>query len=177
MKKYINILTLVLPILFFTNCTESDDEFFAVKSVTANNLIDVNASGNVLNISCNIDRMLAVGNEYPLDLFTTTNSRKFFFNYSIQKKNTSGNWDYFIPENVSATIGENLIGSYISGVQVLDMLDTTYEYDTDITLEPGQYRILVDPKIVSANSQNVVTVIINSTVIGGVGNSLEFTVI
>ena len=82
----------------------------------------------------------------------------------------------FIPENVNAILGENLFGSYISGVQHLDGSDTTYEYDTDITLDPGQYRVIFDPKIISANSENAVTIIINTTVIGAPGDSLEFTV-
>ncbi|MCD8519125.1 MAG: hypothetical protein LRY32_06415 [Flavobacterium sp.] len=47
---------------------------------------------------------------------------------------------------------------YISGITVLDALDTTYEYETNITLTPGQYRIIVDPEIVTLNAQNAVMV-------------------
>lgn len=176
MKKYIHYFTVALITLVFTGCTESDDEFFATKSITSNGHIEVSVSGNILNVSSSFDRLLDQNTTSPLDLYLTTTSRKFFFNYSTQKRNTSGNWEYFIPENITATVGENLFGSYISGLQHLDALDTTYEYDTNITLDPGQYRIVIDPKIVSANSQDGVTIIINTTVIGAVGNSLEFTV-
>lgn len=176
MKKYIHYLTIALITLVFTGCTESDDEFFATKSVTSNGHIGVSVTGNILNVSCNFDRLLDLNTDYPLDLYLTTKSRRFFFNYSMQKRNTSGNWEYFIPDNITANTGENLFGSYISGIQHLDALDTTYEYNTDITLEPGEYLISIDPKIVSANSDDAVTMIINTTVNGATGNALEFTV-
>lgn len=176
MKKYIQYLTVAITTLVFTGCTESDDEFFATKSITSNGQIEVSVSGNVLNVTSSFDRLLDQNTTSPLDLYLTTSSRKFFFNYSMQKRNVSGDWEYFIPENVSAILGENLFGSYISGVQHLDGSDTTYEYDTDITLDPGQYRVIFDPKIISANSENAVTIIINTTVIGAPGDSLEFTV-
>ena len=176
MKKYIYILTLIIQALAFTSCTESDDEFFPTKAISSNDKIEVNVTGNTLNVSCNFERLINQGTDYPLDLFLTTGSRKFFFNYSLEKRNSSGNWEFLIPDNVNTNLGETLFGSYISGVQHLDALDTTYEYDTDITLDPGQYRIQIDPKIISANSENAVTIIINTTVIGAPGDSLEFTV-
>lgn len=176
MKKYIYILTLIIQALAFTSCTESDDEFFPTKAISSNDKIEVNVTGNTLNVSCNFERLINQGTDYPLDLFLTTGSRKFFFNYSLEKRNSSGNWEFLIPDNVNTNLGETLFGSYISGVQHLDALDTTYEYDTDITLDPGQYRIQIDPKIISANSQDGVTIIINTTTIGAPGNTLEFTV-
>ena len=176
MKKYIYILTLIIQALAFTSCTESDDEFFPTKAISSNDKIEVNVTGNTLNVSCNFERLINQGTDYPLDLFLTTGSRKFFFNYSMQKRNVSGDWEFYTPDNVNTNLGETLFGSYISGVQHLDALDTTYEYDTDITLDPGQYRIQIDPKIISANSENAVTIIINTTAIGAPGNTLEFTV-
>lgn len=176
MKKYIHYLTIAIISILFTGCTENDDEFFATESVTATNKIEVSASGNVLNVTCNFDRLLNHGSDFPLDLFLTSTSREFFFNYSMQKRNTSGNWENYIPDNITATEGDNLLGSYISGIQELDALDTTYEYDTDITLNPGQYRVVIEPRIVSIGSQDAVTVIINTTTVGAVNNTLEFTV-
>ena len=90
MKKYIYILTLIIPALVFTSCTESDDEFFPTKAITSNDKIEVNVSGNTLNVSCNFERLINLGTDYPLDLFLTTGSRKFFFNYSLEKRNSSG---------------------------------------------------------------------------------------
>lgn len=176
MKKYIYYFTLAIITFLFTGCTENDDEFFPTKSVTVNNLIEVSVSGNVLNLNCDFDRLLDVGNDYPLDLYLTTKSRFFFFNYSLQKKNESGNWENIFPDNIVANEGANLFGTYISGIQHLNTLDTSYEYDTDITLDPGQYRIQVEPRIVSTNSQDAVMVAINSTTVGAVNNILEFTV-
>ena len=176
MKKYTHYLTIAIITLLFTGCTESDDEFFATKAVTVNNKIEVSASGNVLNVSCNFDRILNYGSDAPLDLFLTATSRAFFFNYSMQKRNASGTWENYIPTTITATKGDNFVGSYISGIQQLDALDTTYEYDTDITLAPGQYKVLVEPRIVSLDSQDVVTVIINTTTVGATNNILEFTV-
>ena len=94
----------------------------------------------------------------------------------MQKRNASGTWENYIPTTITATKGDNFVGSYISGIQQLDALDTTYEYDTDITLAPGQYKVLVEPRIVSLDSQDVVTVIINTTTVGATNNILEFTV-
>ena len=39
MKKYIQYISVAIIALIFTGCTESDDEFFASKIVTSNELI------------------------------------------------------------------------------------------------------------------------------------------
>lgn len=176
MKKYIKFLTLVIVTLIFTGCTESDDEFFATKSVTSNNRIEVSVSGNVLNITSDFERLLNVNTTSPLDLLLTTKTRRFYFNYSLDKRNASGRWESITPDNIEAIVGENLFGGYISGIPTLDALDSVYEYDTEITLEPGQYRISFDPRIVSLNPDDAVTIIINTTVLGAVGDVLEFTI-
>ena len=84
MKKYIYILTLVIPAILFTSCTESDDEFFASKIVTANNLIDVNTTANDVTVSCNFARLLPQDTN-PFDLYLTSTSEEFFFNYTLEK--------------------------------------------------------------------------------------------
>lgn len=175
MKKYIYILTLVIPSFLFTNCTESDDEFFASTIVTTNNLIELEVTGNEVNVSCYVARILPQPND-PFDIYLTSTSRKMFFNYTLEKKNISGAWEFITPTNVTAVEGENQIGDYISGITVLDALDTTYEYETDITLTSGQYRIIVDPEIVTLNTQDAVMVTVKTTTVGAVGNVLEFTV-
>lgn len=175
MKKHIYILTFIIPALVFTSCTESDDEFFPSTIVTANNLIELEVMGNEVNVSAYVGRLLTQSTN-PFDIYLTSTSRKMFFNYTLEKKNTSGAWEYITPTNVTIVKGENLIGDYISGIAVLDALDTTYEYETDITLTPGQYRITVDPEIVTLNSQNAVMVTVKTSVVGAVENVLEFTV-
>ena len=175
MKNYIKYLTVAVVALLFTSCTESDDEFFASKIVNSSNLIEVSASGNNLNVSCYVPRLLPQTTN-PFDIYLTSTSRKMFFNYTLEKKNGSGAWEYISPGNISVVEGENQVGDYISGVTVLDALDTTYEYEVDITLAAGQYRIIVDPEIVSLNSQNAVMVIVRTNVSGVPSNLLEFTV-
>ena len=158
MKKYIQYIIVAIIALIFTGCTESDDEFFASKIVTSNELIEVNVTGDELNVSCYVPRLL------PQD----TNP--------LEKKNTNGAWEYITPTSVTTVEGENEIGDYISGIAVLDALDTTYEYESDITLAAGQYRILIDPEIVSLNSQNAVMVTVKTSTFGIPLNALEFTV-
>ena len=175
MKKYIYILTLVIPSFLFTNCTESDDEFFASTIVTTNNLIELEVTGNEVNVSCYVARILPQPND-PFDIYLTSTSRKMFFNYTLEKRNTNGAWEFITPSTLTVIEGENATGDYISGIAVLDALDTTYEYETDITLTPGQYRITVDPEIVTLNAQNAVMVTVKTSVIGATGNVLEFTV-
>lgn len=176
MKKYIHYLTVVIITLVFTGCTESDDEFFASKTVSSNELIEVNVTGNQLNVSCYYPRLLPQVGANFFDVYLTSTSRKFFFNYTLEKKNTNGVWEYIVPTTISEIEGENQIGDYISGISVLDALDTNYEYESNITLGAGNYRISVDPEIVSLNSQNAVLVTIKTTVLGIPSNSLEFTV-
>lgn len=176
MKKYIKFLTIAIFTLVFTGCTESDDEFFATKSVTSNEQIEVSVSGNILNITSDFERLLDLNTSSPLDLFLTTKARRFYFNYTLEKRNTSGQWESIAPSDIEAIEGENLFGGYISGIPTLDALDSVYEYDTEITLEPGQYRISFDPRIVSLNPDNAVTIIINTTVVGAVGDVLEFAI-
>ena len=175
MKKYIFILTLVIPSFLFTSCTESDDEFFASTIVTANNLIELDVTGNELKVSCYVSRLLPQPNN-PFDIYLTSNSRKMFFNYTLERKNASGVWEYYIPTTVSVIEGENAIDEVISGIAVLDALDTTYEYETNNTLTSGQYRVIVDPEIVTLNAQDAVMVTLKTSALGAVGNVLEFTV-
>jgi hypothetical protein len=94
----------------------------------------------------------------------------------LEKRNTSGAWENITPTSITSVEGENQIGVYISGIAVLDALDTTYEYESDITLSAGQYRILIDPEIVSLNSQNSVMVTVKTSTFGIPSNALEFTV-
>lgn len=175
MKKYIQYLTVVITALVFTSCTESDDEFFPSKIVTSNELIEVNVTGNELNVSCYVPRLLPQ-NINPFDIYLTSTARKLFFNYTLEKRNTNGQWELITPTTINLVEGENQIGDYISGIAVLDALDTTYEYESDITLAAGQYRILIDPEIVSLNSQNAVMVTIKTSTAGIPSNILEFTV-
>ena len=175
MKKYIQYITLAIIALIFTGCTESDDEFFASKIVTSNELIEVNVTGNELNVSCYVPRLLPQDTN-PFDIYLTSTSRKMFFNYTLEKKNAGGAWEYITPTSVTTIEGENQIGDYISGIAVLDALDTTYEYESDITLSAGQYRILIDPEIITLNSQNAVMVTVKTSTFGIPSNALEFTV-
>ncbi|HBD27285.1 hypothetical protein [Flavobacterium sp.] len=175
MKKYIQYITVAIITLTFTGCTESDDEFFASKIVTSNELIEVNITGNELNVSCYVPRLLPQDTN-PFDIYLTSTSRKMFFNYTLEKKNAGGAWEYITPTSVNTIEGENQIGDYISGIAVLDALDTTYEYETNITLTPGQYRIIVDPEIVTLNAQDAVMVTVKTSTFGIPSNALEFTV-
>ena len=180
MKKYIYVLTLVIPTILFTSCTESDDEFFASKIVTANNLIDVNTTANDVTVSCNFARLLPQDTN-PFDLYLTSTSEEFFFNYTLEKKNASGNWE-IVPESgysKNEVLGTNQIGEFISAICQLDVLETNYQYETTITPStPGDYRIRLDNEIVSLGSKDAVTVTIRTTVTGvDASNSLEFTIL
>ena len=175
MKKYIYIFTLLVPFFVLTSCTESDDEFFAATTVTSNNLIDLQVTGSEVNVSSYVARLLPQSTN-PFDIYLTSNSRKMFFNYTIEKRNSSNEWEFITPTTVNLIKGENSISDYVSGIAVLDALDTMYEYETTITLTPGQYRITVDPEIVTLNAQNAVMVTVKTTTTGAVDNILTFTV-
>ena len=180
MKKYIYILTLVIPAILFTSCTESDDEFFASKIVTANNLIDVNTTANDVTVSCNFARLLPQDTN-PFDLYLTSTSEEFFFNYTLEKKNASGNWEIVTESGYSKNevLGINQIGEFISAICQLDVLETNYQYETTITPStPGDYRIRLDNEIVSLGSKDAVNVVIRTTITGvDANNVLEFTIL
>ena len=180
MKKYIYILALVIPAILFTSCTESDDEFFASKIVTANNLIDVNTTANDVTVSCNFARLLPQDTNL-FDLYLTSTSEEFFFNYTLEKKNASGNWVTVPPTGFTTIVnnGTNIYGEFISAICQLDVLETNYQYETTITPStPGDYRIRLDNEIVSLGSKDAVTVTIRTTVTGvDASNSLEFTIL
>jgi len=180
MKKYIYILTLVIPAILFTSCTESDDEFFASKIVTANNLIDVNTTSNDVTVSCNFARLLPQDTN-PFDLYLTSTSEEFFFNYTLEKKNASGNWVTVPPTGFTTIVnnGTNLYGEFISAICQLDALETNYQYQTTITpSSTGDYRIILDDEIVSLGSKDAVNVVIRTTITGvDANNVLEFTIL
>lgn len=180
MKKYIYILTLVIPTILFTSCTESDDEFFASKIVTANDLIDVSTTTNDVTVSCNFSRILPQDTN-PFDLYLTSTSEEFFFNYTLEKKNASGNWET-VPSTgftTSVTNGTNLFGEFISAICQLDALETNYQYETTITPSTaGDYRIVLDDEIISLESTDAVNVVIRTTITGvDANNALEFTIL
>lgn len=176
MKKVLNIATLFICVFALSSCTESDDEFFANTTVTSNNLIDLQITGNQVNVSCYVARLLPQTTN-PFDIYLTSNSRKLFFNYTLEKRNSSNKWEFITPNDVTSIAGENSIGDYMSGIAVLDALDTTYEYETEITLTSGQYRITIAPEIVSLDAQNAVMVTIKTNVIGIPSNNmLDFTI-
>jgi len=180
MKKYIYVLTLVIPTILFTSCTESDDEFFASKIVTANNLIDVSTTANDVTVSCDFARLLPQDTN-PFDLYLTSTSEEFFFNYTLEKKNASGNWETVQSSGFTTSVsnGTNQFGEFISAICQLDALETNYQYETTITPSTaGDYRIIVDNEIVSLGSKDAVTVTIRTTVTGvDASNALEFTIL
>ena len=180
MKKYIYILTLVIPAILFTSCTESDDEFFASKIVTANNLIDVNTTANDVTVSCNFARLLPQDTNL-FDLYLTSTSEEFFFNYTLEKKNASGNWVTVPPTGFTTIVnnGTNIYGEFISAICQLDVLETNYQYETTITPSTaGDYRIILDDEIVSLGSKDAVNVVIRTTITGvDANNVLEFTIL
>lgn len=180
MKKYIQLLTIAFISILFTGCTESDDEFFASKIVTANNLINVSATTNDVTVSCNFNRLLPQ-NTTPFDLYLTTTSEEFFFNYTLQKKNNAGIWELVPSSGFTTTVvdGSNQYGEFISGICQLDALQTNYEYETTISpTSPGEYRISIDNEIVSLGSKDAVTVTIRTTVTGvNANNVLDFTIL
>ena len=175
MKKYIYAFALLISASLFTNCTESDDEFFASTIVTANDLIEIDVIGNEVNVSCNVSRLLPQPNN-PFDIYLTSTSRKLFFNYSLQKRNSNGVWESVTPDVYNVTVGEILVDDYISGIAVLNNTNDTYEYESEITLIAGEYRILVTPEIISLDSQEAVMVTIKTSTLGIPSNALEFTV-
>lgn len=180
MKKYIQFFAIAILFALFTGCTESDDEFFASKVVTANGLIAVNLSGNTVAVSTAIPRLLPQTGGNPFDLYLTTTSNQFFFNYTLEKKNANNVWELVAPSgyNVVTSSGSNQFGDYIAAICQLDALETTYEYDTTIApIATGDYRLTVDNEVVSIDSKNAVTVIIKTTAVGDTTNNvLEFTV-
>lgn len=175
MKKFLSIATLFISVFALTSCTERDDEFFANTTLTSNNLINLQVTGNEVNVSCYLARLLPQATN-PFDIYLTSNSRKLFFNYTLEKRNSNNEWEFITPSNVTSIAGENSIGDYMSGIAVLDALDTTYEYETDIILTSGQYRITIDPEIVSLEAQNAVMVTVKTTTTGATDNVLSFTV-
>jgi len=177
MKKYIQLLTIALISIIFTGCTENDDEFYASKYVTSNGLIEVITTTSNATVSCNFARLLPQDTN-PLDLYLTSTSEEFFFNYTLEKKNDAGNWEYVSSSNYTITnnLGSNQLGSYISAICQLDALESDYQYESVITPNTaGQYRLSVDNEIVSLDSKDAVTVTIKTTVIGS--NNIEFTIL
>lgn len=176
MKKHIHYLAFAMLSLFFTSCTKNDDEFFASTIVTSNNIIELNAAGNELNVAAYFPRIITQLGTNPFDVYLTSDARKFFFNMTLEKRNASGNWEPITPTLISNVNGEEQVGDYISCVSTLNALDTTFEYESFITLNPGDYRVVVDPELVSINPQDAVMVTIKTTVVGYSSGIYEFTV-
>lgn len=160
MKK---VIVFLLASTLFISCYSRDDDY-NVKTVNlfVPNLIEYEAqtSYNINEYAyfdVSFSRYLPEqGYSDLLDILKTTNSDKFFVNFSLYKKDLYGNYNYLNFNNFYILEKGELNSSYYgAGFAVLNSATNKYEFRIGIQLlEAGEYRIRVDPNFTPLNKDN-----------------------
>ena len=161
MKITLYFTSIFLLITSLVSCNSQDDEFYDSIYLSRNNMIYIDTQtsynvGDFLAVSASFSRYFAESASFEmLDLYKTSNTNKFFFNYNLEKLN-NGVWEKVevnTTTNYYLMQGDVVFGEYISGICVLNTVTNSYEFRGAITLtEPGSYRMYVGNEINSLNS-------------------------
>ncbi|MCG2611587.1 hypothetical protein LZZ90_08715 [Flavobacterium sp. SM15] len=166
MKKIQIAFLAVISSIVLVSCNTKDDDFFNSVYLDAPDLVRVDDPtidgivGNILSFHVVIDRYLDEGLTTPLDIYKTTGATSFGFSYSLEVKNSSGNWVSYLNGGAEYNVGE----------VVYDSVNETYSFDKTISLSAGTYRFRLgeshqgaaNTDFISRNEPNKTSVVISS---------------
>ncbi|WP_310558100.1 hypothetical protein [Flavobacterium sp.] len=139
----------VLSIALFFNCSEPDDIYMGSKDIKASNLIQIETLpsyklNDLIYINSSFSRYLPEeGYDDLLDIYKTTKSNEYSFEFLLEKKSAYDTWT---PINIGNKIVVNKGKSYTSnaaiGVCVFNPETNLYEFRAGIPLlETGEFRL------------------------------------
>lgn len=140
-----------LSIALFFNCSEPEDIYMGSKDIKASNLIQIETLPNyklndLIYINSSFSRYLPEeGFTDLLDIFKTTKSEEYTFEFILEKKSAYDTWT---PINIGNKIVVNKGKSYTSnatvGVCVFNPESNKYEFRAGIPLlETGEFRLRI----------------------------------
>jgi hypothetical protein len=183
MKKITNYWIATICILVLSGCSEPDEIARGSKKIEATNLIKIETLSSyhvndLLYINASFSRYLPEkGFDTLLDIYKTTKSEEYGFNFYLEKKSTYGTWNVL-------DIGTNLLvqkGKYYPdyygnlGICILDQVTNKYEFRGGIPLlEKGTYRINFTRQLYPLQSDNSVVYLTLMTTIENVDNQSNY---
>ena len=165
-----HFLLAIFGVIFLssTSC-ENDYNDANVKTLYISDLINIETQSNynlndVLYINSLFSRYLPeAGYSTLLDIYKTTGSDKYTFNFSLEKKSAYNTWS-----NLDVSTSIIIDKGEIYGNRAICVLNNTtnqYEFRAGIPLlEAGQYRISIEPYLNQYSYSNIVNVYIRTTV-------------
>jgi hypothetical protein len=162
MKIFLKYTVSYMIVLLFLHCSPPDDINMGSKNIEVKHLIQIEAKSSykvndILYINCSFSRYLPEkGYDTLLDIYKTTKSEEYFFNFDLEKKSTYGTWS-------PITIGKHLVvekgklNEYYgnTAICILNKVTNQYEFRGGIPLlEPGIYRIHISGFLNSVYTNN-----------------------
>ena len=155
----------MLFIALFLNCSEPDDIYMGSKSITASNLIQIETLpsykvNNLIYINASFSRYLPEeGYDDLLDIFKTTESKEYAFEFILEKKSAYDTWTTIdIGNKIVVNNGKFYgINSNI-GICVFNPENNKYEFRVGIPLlETGEFRLRMSTNLhpLDTNSSNI----------------------
>ena len=140
-----------LSIALFFNCSEPEDIYMGSKNIKASNLIQIETLpsyklNDLVYINTSFSRYLPEdGYTDLLDIYTTTKSKEYSFEFILEKKSAYETWT---PINIGNKIVVNKGKSYginsNSGICVFNPESNKYEFKAGIPLlETGEFRLRI----------------------------------
>ncbi|MBC5838717.1 hypothetical protein [Flavobacterium muglaense] len=182
MKKILNYVTAFLSLIVLSSCGEPDEIVMGSKTITIDNAIQIEAKSSyqlndVLYVNATFSRYLQEkGFDTLLDIYKSTSSDEYYFNFYLEKKSAYGTWS-------AIDLGEKLIiqkgksSNYYGNTAIclLDQVTNLYEFRAGIPLlEKGTYRLNISKTIFPSYSNNSYIAVYIETTINGVDENGRF---
>ncbi len=145
----------ILSIALFLNCSEPDDIYMGSKDIKASNLIHIETLpsyklNDLIYINSSFSRYLPEeGYDDLLDIYKTTKSNEYSFEFLLEKKSAYDTWT---PINIGNKIVVNIGKLYSSnasiGVCLFNPETNRYEFRAGIPLlETGEFRLRISSNL------------------------------
>lgn len=173
MKTICNYIFSILSIALFLNCSEPDEIEMGSKNITVSNLIQIETLpryklNDFIFINSSFSRYLPEkGYQDLLDIYKTTKSDEYTFEFTLEKKSAYDTWTAI---NIGTKIVANKGKSYTSyaniGVCVFNPESNLYEFRAGIPLlETGEFRLRMTSNLYPVYSNSsYIAVYINTTI-------------
>ncbi len=162
-----------LSIALFFNCSEPEDIYMGSKNIKASNLIQIETLpsyklNDIIYINSSFSRYLPEeGYTDLLDIYKTTKSDEYTFEFILEKKSAYDNWT---PINIGSKIvinkGKSHAYNSSIGVCVFNPETNKYEFRAGIPLlETGEFRVRIANNLYPAyTNSSYISVYIYTTI-------------
>jgi hypothetical protein len=139
----------ILSIAFFLNCSEPDDIYMGSKNLKASNLIEIETLptyklNDLIYINSSFSKYLQEeGYDDLLDIYKTTKSNEYTFEFILEKKSAYDTWNTVnIGNKIIVNKGKSYANNVNIGVCVFNPETNLYEFRAGIPLlEIGEFRL------------------------------------